>query len=96
MIYIADSNTDPKRKLPNKIDELGDETLVAQLGGVIRLLALMDCDGLPSWQKFATEGTADADTIAGMIEECEKDEELKALCLDGLKAAVAPIFVAED
>ena len=96
MIYIIDSNKDKKRKLRNRINELGDERIVCQLGGTMKLLALMDCDVLPAWQKFAKEGKADAETLKGMIEECKKDPELKRACLSGLKVAVAPIHVAED
>lgn len=96
MIYIIDSNKDKKRKLPNGLHKMGDERVICQLGSVVRLMALTDCDGLPGWQKFATEGKAGIRTIRKMIKECELDEDLKTMCLEGLKVAVPPIAVAQD
>lgn len=96
MIYITDSNTDSTRPIPESVEWMGDDTVIAQLGSIMLVVALQSMDTLPGWQKFAATGEGDAETVAMMIEECEDDEMLKERCLEGLKVAIPPIFVTQD
>jgi hypothetical protein len=96
MLYISDSNTDQSRPIPSGVEWIKDTTIVAQLGSVAMVLGLQEASQYPAWQKFAKEGTADEETLKAMIKECDDDSYLKVMCLEGLKVAVAPIFVSED
>jgi hypothetical protein len=97
MMFIIDSNKNKKRRMPRNVKWLkGDETVLAHIGGIFQLLELQRRDDLPGWQKFALEGKAGIRTIRKMILECEQDQILKDVALEGLQVAVPPIYVAED
>jgi hypothetical protein len=97
MMFIIDSNKNKKRLMPENVKWLkGDETVLAHIGGIFQILELQRRDDLPGWQKFAREGKAGIRTIRKMIIECEQDQILKDVALEGLQVAVPPIYVAQD